>query len=120
MNETNEPLDVLEELVEERYPKGTTDPYGRALRHQLHKLGRLNEPDYGLVLQRQLDLLMRAKGNARGSSYELKRLTEELAYVMYDCTSAQLWRGVDDAGWNGVSPTGDRHDIPNLRKKLSR
>lgn len=38
-------IDALAELVADRYPKGTQDEYGKALRHQLHKLGRLNEPD---------------------------------------------------------------------------
>ena len=42
---SQDPLDQLEELVSERYPKGTSDPFGRELRHQLHRLGRLNDPD---------------------------------------------------------------------------
>lgn len=39
-----EALDAIAELVTAEYPKGTGDPVGKALRHELHKVGRLNEP----------------------------------------------------------------------------
>lgn len=47
-----DPIDQLAELVSDRYPKGTSDEFGKALRHQLHKLGRLNEPtsEFGFVV----------------------------------------------------------------------
>jgi hypothetical protein len=41
-NPESEALDAIADLVSEVFPKGTTDPWGRAIRHQLHKTGRLN------------------------------------------------------------------------------
>lgn len=38
-------LDSIEELVAREYPKGTQNSFGKALRHELHKAGRLNEKD---------------------------------------------------------------------------
>lgn len=45
MTTESEALDRIEQLVATRFPKGTDDELGRALRHQLHRAGRLNEPD---------------------------------------------------------------------------
>jgi hypothetical protein len=41
-NPESEALDRIAELVSEVFPKGTANEFGRALRHQLHKAGRLN------------------------------------------------------------------------------
>lgn len=49
MTTESEALDRIEELVASRYPKGTEDPLGKALRHQLHRAGRLNVPKHTLV-----------------------------------------------------------------------
>jgi hypothetical protein len=47
-------IDAIAKLVAERYPKGTTSELGKALRHELHKLGRLNDPEpVGPVLMDQ-------------------------------------------------------------------
>lgn len=39
----SEALDRLAELVGELFPKGTDHPTGRMIRHELHKVGRLNK-----------------------------------------------------------------------------
>jgi len=41
-NAESEALDRIADLVDEVYPKGTANEFGRALRHQLHRAGRLN------------------------------------------------------------------------------
>ena len=42
VNPESEALDIIAELVSRVFPKGTTHPDGRAIRHELHKVGRLN------------------------------------------------------------------------------
>ena len=41
-NPESEALDAIADLVSRVFPKGTTHPDGKAIRHELHKVGRLN------------------------------------------------------------------------------
>jgi len=58
----SEALDRIEELVASRYPKGTDDPLGKALRHQLHRAGRLNTPRHEYVASVVVGFAQRQEG----------------------------------------------------------
>lgn len=42
VNPESEALDAIADLVSRVFPKGTAHPDGKAIRHALHKVGRLN------------------------------------------------------------------------------
>lgn len=86
MNETD-PLDQLEQLVSERYPKGTTESFGKALRYQLHRLGRLNEPTKHDRKVATIALLELAADALTHSEYEDVRdeLSVRVAKIAWEC-----------------------------------
>jgi hypothetical protein len=112
-------IDRLAQLVADRYPKGTTDPYGKALRHQLHKLGRLNEPEsLTPVLQAHASAIMDAS-TVKASDFEsgifdaedIRAWQLKLARKLYTVLHSEVPSGLFEARANRMGRDAHRASL---------